>query len=553
MGDNIYLGDRNGVRTPMQWSGDRNAGFSRADPAQLYAPVIMDPVYGYQAINVEAQERSLLAAALDEAADRAAQAAPGVRPRRARVRRVLQPQGARLRAPRRRRHAARRGQPTEFPRIDEGPYFLTLGPYGFYVVPWPTRSRRSARACSRRKPPSSRAEALPALLAGVVWDTLLDGSMRTIVERQALVRDAARGDAGRAGAGDADGPPAGAASAHARAAAGRGRSPRSPAVGRPEQHVGALRHAAIMKCSAASSPARIPTSRSASSSPRAGSRACRRSWARSTTCTTTARSRRRSRCCRSSSNQGNGWEVTIEALGRYFERVTTLRRGTRGVEPVSAWIFTATEPTPRTEVVEAIGTYLAMAEVLGRRTGELHVELATRVRRPGLRARDVLQRPSWRRRRPPPCASTRSRRCGCSSEPRPAQRRNQELAHQVLRHRGRTARAIRPAARRCATARPHPVPRRLSSRSGARHRGRHRHPRLRGRAGAPAGRAAAQDVAAARRGRHAAIVQLRGRSPARRVGAHAAGGSRPDRWETVGLPEGSVGNLGEARCSCGRI
>jgi maltose alpha-D-glucosyltransferase/alpha-amylase len=59
MGDNIYLGDRNGVRTPMQWSPDRNGGFSRVDPARLYAPTIMDPVYGYEAINVEAQSRSL--------------------------------------------------------------------------------------------------------------------------------------------------------------------------------------------------------------------------------------------------------------------------------------------------------------------------------------------------------------------------------------------------------------------------------------------------------------------------------------------------------------
>jgi maltose alpha-D-glucosyltransferase/alpha-amylase len=57
MGDNIYLGDRDGVRTPMQWTGDRNAGFSRADPAALYLPFLMDPVYGYQAVNVEAQER----------------------------------------------------------------------------------------------------------------------------------------------------------------------------------------------------------------------------------------------------------------------------------------------------------------------------------------------------------------------------------------------------------------------------------------------------------------------------------------------------------------
>jgi maltose alpha-D-glucosyltransferase / alpha-amylase len=57
MGDNIFLGDRNGVRTPMQWSPDRNAGFSRADPARLYLPPIMDPIYGYGAVNVEAQSR----------------------------------------------------------------------------------------------------------------------------------------------------------------------------------------------------------------------------------------------------------------------------------------------------------------------------------------------------------------------------------------------------------------------------------------------------------------------------------------------------------------
>jgi maltose alpha-D-glucosyltransferase/alpha-amylase len=56
MGDNIYLGDRDSVRTPMQWTSDRNAGFSAADPARLYLPAIMDPVYGYQAVNVEAQK-----------------------------------------------------------------------------------------------------------------------------------------------------------------------------------------------------------------------------------------------------------------------------------------------------------------------------------------------------------------------------------------------------------------------------------------------------------------------------------------------------------------
>ncbi len=57
MGDNVYLGDRNGVRTPMQWSGGWNAGFSTADPEQLYQPLISNPVYGYQAVNVESQKR----------------------------------------------------------------------------------------------------------------------------------------------------------------------------------------------------------------------------------------------------------------------------------------------------------------------------------------------------------------------------------------------------------------------------------------------------------------------------------------------------------------
>jgi len=58
LGDNIWLGDRDGVRTPMQWTPDRNGGFSRSDPQRLYLQPNMDPIYGYQAINVEAQERN---------------------------------------------------------------------------------------------------------------------------------------------------------------------------------------------------------------------------------------------------------------------------------------------------------------------------------------------------------------------------------------------------------------------------------------------------------------------------------------------------------------
>ena len=99
MGDNVYLGDRDGVRTPMQWTGDRNGGFSRADFAQLYAPPLMDPVYGFQAVNVEAQLRTpYIAAALAAALHLAAQGAPGVRPRHLRAAGAVQQPDLRPRA-----------------------------------------------------------------------------------------------------------------------------------------------------------------------------------------------------------------------------------------------------------------------------------------------------------------------------------------------------------------------------------------------------------------------------------------------------------------------
>ena len=94
MGDNVYLGDRNGVRTPMQWSGDRNAGFSEANRQALYFPVITDPEYHFEAINVQAQQsQPAVAAVVDETADRAAPPAPGVRARIARVPAPGEPQG----------------------------------------------------------------------------------------------------------------------------------------------------------------------------------------------------------------------------------------------------------------------------------------------------------------------------------------------------------------------------------------------------------------------------------------------------------------------------
>jgi len=159
MGDNIYLGDRNGVRTPMQWSPDRNAGFSRADPQRLYLPVIMDPVYGYTAVNVEAQMRSsssllhwtrriIAARKQSKAFGRGTLEflEPGNRKILAYVRRYQDetmlcvanlshsPQPVELDL------SAYRGclpvellARTVFPPIGELPYLLTLQPYGFYA------------------------------------------------------------------------------------------------------------------------------------------------------------------------------------------------------------------------------------------------------------------------------------------------------------------------------------------------------------------------------------------------------------------------------------
>jgi maltose alpha-D-glucosyltransferase/alpha-amylase len=173
MGDNVYLGDRNGVRTPMQWNVDRNGGFSAADPARLYAPPVMDPVYGYQAVNVEAQERSphsLLNWMRRMIALRRQYRSFG----RGSIE-LLRPLNRTIFAFIRRYDAddpilvvanlSRTVQPVsldlaqlsglvpvemtggvELPRIGEGAYFLTLGPYAFLWL----RLKRDSPAAPRR-------------------------------------------------------------------------------------------------------------------------------------------------------------------------------------------------------------------------------------------------------------------------------------------------------------------------------------------------------------------------------------------------------------------
>ncbi|HEV8472031.1 MAG TPA: maltose alpha-D-glucosyltransferase [Methylomirabilota bacterium] len=171
MGDNIYLGDRNGVRTPMQWSDDRNAGFSTADPAQLYLPVVTDPVYGYQAVNVAAQDKapgSLLNVMKRLIAVRKRSSAFGrgtidfLRPHNQSIlafTRVHEDDTVLVVA-----NLSDRSQPVEldlsawegavpiemlgdtrFPAIGRAPYFLSLGPHGFYWFRLERRDRRPVR------------------------------------------------------------------------------------------------------------------------------------------------------------------------------------------------------------------------------------------------------------------------------------------------------------------------------------------------------------------------------------------------------------------------
>src|SRR3954454_12454508 len=214
MGDNIYLGDRNGVRTPMQWSSDRNGGFSRADPARLFAPPIQDPVYGYQAINVEAQERypfSLLNWMKRLIALRRQHpvfgrgalefVACGNRKILAFLRRDdhesilvvvnlsrdVQPAALDLTAFAGLIPVEMNGL-TEFPRIAADPYFLTLGPYGWY---WFTLQQEpmhvTPRATAPADPDTVIVESMPALLMGVDWNNVLDAGTRAVLERQALL------------------------------------------------------------------------------------------------------------------------------------------------------------------------------------------------------------------------------------------------------------------------------------------------------------------------------------------------------------------------------
>ncbi len=211
MGDNIYLGDRNGVRTPMQWTPDRNGGFSRADPARLYAPTIMDPVYGYEAVNVEAQSRSLsslLSATKRLISVRKSTLAFGrgtmtfIRPLNrsvlayvrqygdevilcvANLSRSAQATELDLSAWKDRIPLEMLGR-TRFPAIGELPYMITLAPYGFYW--FQLRERDKSERAAPSVVPEFETLVVPL---GATWVSL--ARTRSVFERDVLPEHLAR-------------------------------------------------------------------------------------------------------------------------------------------------------------------------------------------------------------------------------------------------------------------------------------------------------------------------------------------------------------------------
>jgi maltose alpha-D-glucosyltransferase / alpha-amylase len=204
MGDNIYVGDRNGVRTPMQWSPDRNGGFSRCDPARLYLPMIMDPVYGYEAVNVEAQSRSLsslLSWTKRLITVRKANKVFGrgslsfIRPTNRSVLAYIREfedetllcvanlsrsaQAAEIDLSRwRGRVPFEMIGRSSFPTIGDRPYLITLAPYGFYWF-------RLCESIAPIEAPSIAPE-FYTLVVTNDWTSLLRGRSRSILERDVL-------------------------------------------------------------------------------------------------------------------------------------------------------------------------------------------------------------------------------------------------------------------------------------------------------------------------------------------------------------------------------
>ena len=204
MGDNIYLGDRNGVRTPMQWTPDRNGGFSRCDPARLFLPCIMDPVYGFSAVNVEAQARSLssllswmkrLISVRKSTQVFGRGTLTFIRPANRAVLAYVRQLGEEAilcvanisrsaqaveldMSPWKGRIPQEMLGRTRFPRIGELPYLVTLPPYGFFWF--------SLQQEEQHEPEKVLPREITTLVLGPGWDSMLSGWTRRTLEHDVL-------------------------------------------------------------------------------------------------------------------------------------------------------------------------------------------------------------------------------------------------------------------------------------------------------------------------------------------------------------------------------
>jgi maltose alpha-D-glucosyltransferase / alpha-amylase len=217
MGDNIYLGDRNGVRTPMQWSADRNAGFSDANPQRLYLPVVIDPGYHYETVNVESQQENsgsllwwykrLIALRQRHAALFGRGTIEFVHPDNPKVLAYVRRYQPDPDGPEQRvlvvANLSRNAQPatlplqdfaglspvemfgrTAFPTVTDQPYLLTLGPYQFY---WFSLEREPSRLSLSQMREASQAsvdvdDEVPELTVAGEWTALLRGRGKERVE-----------------------------------------------------------------------------------------------------------------------------------------------------------------------------------------------------------------------------------------------------------------------------------------------------------------------------------------------------------------------------------
>jgi maltose alpha-D-glucosyltransferase/alpha-amylase len=414
MGDNFYLGDRNGVRTPMQWSADKNAGFSRANPQRLFLPVIVDPGYHYETVNVEAQDanpHSLLWWMRRVIALRKRHRAFS----RGTIE-FLAPDNHRVLAFLRRfegetllvvvnlsrfvQHAeldlsAAAGLiplelfgRSQFPRITEKCYPLTLGPHSFYwfaLMAEPAPRRWAGGQSGGKSRTVSGVAAIESILlpAGsglsLVRVGYVDGEAETyVVPAEADLTEGVFSDNFYAPLGEP---------AFARALL----DAVVPAPGFPEMsgHAAAASNTLIrfgdrlvLKVFHKLEPGIHPEleigrflseKTTFRHSPRLAG------WLEIRPRTLAGETATLGVLQEFVANEGDGWSYTLDALGRYFERALTgWGRGEHGPAPLPAEPLAALagrEPAP--DDYERLGTYLPMVRLLAERTAELHIALAS--------------------------------------------------------------------------------------------------------------------------------------------------------------------------------